>query len=298
MIIVTGATGRLGQQIVEQLLAHVPAETAGVSVRDPAKAAVFAARGVRVRAGDFTDPASLDHAFEGADQVLVVSAAIRGPQAAGANRAAIDAAVRAGAARVLYTSHQVASPDSLFAPGRQHAATEQHLAQQGIAYTALRHGFYASTFEHYVPAALRTGELRLPEDGPVSWTAHADLVAADVLALTRPGALDGVTPPLTAAEMLDFADVAGILSELTGRTITRVVVADEEWKASVTAAGMPEAAAEFTLGMFRAARAGQFAVTDPALERLLGRPSIPARAVLQELVHTSGRLIGDGQRQS
>jgi NAD(P)H dehydrogenase (quinone) len=284
MIIVTGATGRLGGKIVEKLLDHVPADTVGVSVRDPDQAAALAARGVRVRAGDFTEPASLDHAFEGADQVLVVSAAIRGPQAAGANRAAIDAAVRAGASRVLYTSHQVASPESLFDPGRQHAATEEHLAAQNVAYTALRHGFYASTFEHYVPAALRTGEFRLPEDGPVSWTAHADLAEADVAALTRPGALDGVTPPLAAAELLDFADVARVLSELTGETIKRVVVDDEEWKAVVTAQGVPAAAAEFTLGMFRAARAGEFAVTDPALENLLGRPAVSVRAVLASFV--------------
>ncbi|WP_382379001.1 NmrA family NAD(P)-binding protein [Lentzea rhizosphaerae] len=284
MIVVTGATGRLGRKIVEKLLDHVPADTVGVSVRDPDKAAALADRGVRVRAGDFTDPATLEHAFADADQVLVVSAAIRGPQAAEANAAAIDAAVRAGVSRVLYTSHQAASPGSLFDPGRQHAGTEKHLAGQGIPHTALRHGFYASTFELYVPAALETGEFRLPQDGPVSWTAHDDLVEADVVALTRPGALDGVTPPLTAPETLDFSDVARVLSELTGRTISRVVVDDEEWKATVTAQGVPVAAAEFTLGMFRAARAGEFAVTDPTLEHLLGRPAIPARAVLEEVV--------------
>ncbi|MDX8037378.1 NAD(P)H-binding protein [Lentzea sp. BCCO 10_0856] len=284
MIIVTGATGRLGRQIVGKLLESVPAETIGVSVREPGKAAAFAGRGVRVRAGDFTEPSTLDHAFEGADQVLLISAAIRGPRAAEASRAAVDAAVRAGASRVLYTSHQAASPDSLFDPGRQHAAIEKHLAEQNVAYTALRHGFYTSTFEHYVPAALRSGEFRLPADGPVSWTAHADLVEADVAALTKPGLFDGVSPPLTAPGLLDFADVASILSELTGRTITRVVVDDEEWKATVIAQGMPDAAAEFTLGMFRAARAGQFAVTHPALEDLLGRPATSARAVLEEIL--------------
>ncbi|MGW6929851.1 NAD(P)H-binding protein [Lentzea sp. NPDC054927] len=284
MIIITGATGRLGRQIVEKLLESVPAETIGVSVREPGKAAVFADRGVRVRAGDFTEPPTLDHAFEGADQVLLISAAIRGPRAAEASRAAVDAAVRAGASRVLYTSHQAASPDSLFDPGRQHAATEKYLAEQNIAYTALRHGFYTSTFEHYVPAALQSGEFRLPADGPVSWTAHADLVVADVAALTKPGLFDGASPPLTAPGLLDFADVASILSELTGRTIARVVVDDEEWKATVIAQGMPDAAAEFTLGMFRAARAGQFAVTHPALEDLMGRPATSARAVLEEIL--------------
>jgi uncharacterized protein YbjT (DUF2867 family) len=289
MIVITGATGRLGGKVVERLLDHVPAEAVGVSVRDPGQAAALAARGVRVRAGDFTDPPTLDHAFADADQVLVVSASIRGPQATGANAAAIDAAVRAGASRVLYTSHQAASPGSLFDPGRQHAATEEHLAGQDVPHTALRHGFYAATLEHYVPAALRTGELRLPQDGPFSWTAHADLVEADVVALTKPGLFDGASPPLTAPELLDFADVARVLSELTGRVVERVVVDDEAWRAAVTAQGVPAAAAEFTLGMFRAARAGEFAVADPALEDLLGRPAIPARAVLENMVREHAR---------
>jgi uncharacterized protein YbjT (DUF2867 family) len=284
MIIVTGATGRLGSGIVAALLDRVPADTLGVSVRDPDAAAEFAARGIRVRAGDFTEPATLDHAFEGADQVLVVSAAIRGPQASATSRAAIDAAVRAGATRVLYTSHQCASLESQFDPGRQHGAVEAYLAEQSVAYTSLRHGFYASTFEYYLPYALESGELRLPADGPVSWTAHADLVAADVVALTQPAVLDGVTPPLTAPELLDFSDVARIAGELADRKITRVVVDDEEWKAAAVAQGMPAEAADFTLGMFRAARAGEFAVSDPTLETLLGRPAIPARTVIEAMV--------------
>ena len=284
MIIVTGATGRLGSQIVDRLLDRVPAETVGVSVRDPTLAADLASRGVRVRGGDFTEPATLDHAFEGADQVLVVSAAIRGPGAASANRAAIEAAVRAGAARVLYTSHQAASPDSLFPAQPQHAATQAFLAEQAVSWTALRHGFYASTLEIFVPTALQTGELRLPADGPFSWTSHADLAEIDAIALSDPGVLDGVSPPLTAPEALDFADVARVVNDLTGRRIARVVVDDEEWKASAVAGGMPAPAADFTLGMFRAARRGEFAVTDPALEDLLERPAITARTVIKELV--------------
>ena len=285
MIVVTGATGRLGHQVIDRLLERVPADQVGVSVRDVAKASDLAAQGVRVRAGDFTEPATLDHAFEGAEQVLVVSAAIRGPGAGQANQAAIEAAVRAGVSRVLYTSHQAASADSLFPAQPQHAATEAFLAQQPVKWTSLRHGFYASTLEIYVPTALTTGELRLPEDGPFSWTAHADLAEADAIALTRPCALDGVTAPLAASEALDFADVASTLSDVTGRTIRRVVVADEDWKASAVAAGLPEPAAEFTLGMFRAARAGEFAVSDPTLEDVLGRPARSARSSIEDIVN-------------
>jgi len=284
MFIVTGGTGRLGSQIVAQLLDRLPADQVGVSVRDVSKAAGLASRGVRVRAGDFTDPAALDHAFEGADQVLVVSAAIRGPRAGDANRTAIEAAVRAGATRVLYTSHQAASLSSLFPAQVQHAATEAVLAEQGVAWTALRHGFYASTFEIFVPTALETGELRLPEDGPFSWTAHADLAEVDAITLTHEDALDGVSPALTGSELLDFADVARILSSITARPIRRVVVDDGEWRDSAIERGLPAPAADFTLGMFRAARRGEFACTDPTLEQLLGRQAISARTTIEAIV--------------
>jgi NAD(P)H dehydrogenase (quinone) len=290
MIIVTGATGQLGSRIVDRLLDRVPADAVGVSVRDVDRAAALAGRGVRVRAGDFTDPASLAEAFEGADQVLVVSASIRGDGAVAANLAAVDAARAAGARRILYTSHQAASPDSLFAPQITHAATEEHLAAQGVPFTALRNGFYTSTLGYYLDEALETGRFVLPQDGPVSWTAHADLAEAAAVALAAPGALDGVTAPLTAPQVLDFEAVAGIVGDITGRTVTRVVVDDEEWKATAVDRGMPPPAADFTLGMFRAARRGEFAVTDPALPALIARPATSARAVLESMIaQRSGR---------
>ncbi|MFF0119657.1 NmrA family NAD(P)-binding protein [Micromonospora arida] len=284
MIVVTGATGQLGSQIVDRLLDRLSPEAVGVSVRDADRAAGLAERGVRVRAGDFTDPATLGHAFEGADKVLIVSAAIRGPGAFVANRAAIDAARAAGASRILYTSHQAASRDSLFAAQPTHAATEEHLAGLGVPFTSLRNGFYASTLSFSIGTALETGQLVAPADGPVSWTAHADLAEAAAVALTEDGVLDGVTAPLTASEMLDLEAVAAILSDITGRTVERVVADDDQWRAAAIERGMPAAAADFTLGIYRAAREKEFAVTDPTLETVIGHRPTPVRTVLEAIV--------------
>jgi uncharacterized protein YbjT (DUF2867 family) len=288
MLIVTGATGRLGALIVDRLLARVPADRIGVSVRDVDKAAGIAARGVRVRAGDFTEPGGLKHAFEDAERVLVVSASIRGGGAAAANTAAIDAAKEAGARRILYTSHQAASATSRFLPQPVHAAAEEHLRHLGVPYTALRNGFYTATLEHYIGAALATGTLAVPQDGPFSWTAHEDLaeVAATALADDAGGTLDGVTPPLTAPRTLDFAGVAEVLGRLTGRTVRHVVMDDEEWIAAAVDAGMPRPLAEFTLTMFAAAREGEFDVTGPTLEAVIGRPARTVEQVLAPLVGT------------
>ncbi|HWU58774.1 MAG TPA: NAD(P)H-binding protein [Microbacteriaceae bacterium] len=287
MIIITGATGKLGSQIVEKLLMRLPAEEVGVSVRNPEHAANLAARGVRVRRGDFSDPRTLTDAFEGASRVLIVSSNESGASAVDQHKAAIDAAYLAGAGQVMYTSHQGAASDSLFAPMRDHAATERYLLEQGQTFTSLRNGFYASTVPLLIGQALATGTIAAPADGAVSWTAHEDLAEVAALALTDAGSLDGVSAPLTASAALDLQAVAGILSDLTGRTISRAVIDDDQWKAGLIAHGVPEAQADFSLSIFRASRRGEFAATDRALENLCGRPATPLRSALAATIAES-----------
>jgi NAD(P)H dehydrogenase (quinone) len=281
MIVITGATGQLGSQIVERLLERHPADQIGVSVRDAARAQQLADRGVRVRQADFADQDSLATAFEGASQVLLVSASSTGPEALAQHHRAVDAARDAGARRILYTSHQGASADSAFAPMPDHLATEDYLSQSGTPFTALRNGFYASTVPRLVGAALETGELLAPVDGPVSWTNHADLAEAAAIILADEGRFEGPTPPLTASEAVDLDGVAGILTEITGRTIKRIVVDDDEFVAGLVGRSVPEFQAQMLLGMFLASRRGEFASVSPALGDLLGREPIAVRAVLE-----------------
>ena len=280
MIIVTGATGQLGRLVVQKLLDRVPAGEIGVSVRDPEKARDLADRGVRVRRGDFGDPASLAHAFAGAARVLVVSTDGLGDSSVRKHGQAIDAAVAAGASRVVYTSHMGSSPASPFAPMPDHAATEKLLRDSGIAFTSLRNGFYASSAVQIFGNAAQTGELIAPADGPVAWTAHADLAEAAAIALTS-DALDGLTPALTAAETVDLQGIAEIAGEITGRPIRRVVVSDADYRTHLLSLGLQDGHADLFTGLFAAARQGEFAPADPTLAGLLGRPTTPLTEVFK-----------------
>ncbi|MCX2559898.1 NAD(P)H-binding protein [Acetobacter farinalis] len=272
MIIVTGANGQLGRAIVTHLAGRgvTPREIVAC-VRDPGKAADLATLGVTIRTGDFADAHSLKAAFQGAGQVLIVSVDKLGEEALRLHRTAIEAARAAGARRILYTSHMGARLGSPFLPADQHAGTEADLAASGVAYTSLRHGFYAESCLHMIGNDLRSGELRTPEDGPISWTARSDLAEADSAILASNGGWDGITPPLTAGEAVTMAEIAEIASEVTGRTVRHVTVTDAAWREAKIAAGMPPLYADMLLGTFLAARRGDFAATDPALATLLGR---------------------------
>lgn len=279
MIIVTGATGKLGGRVVDRLLSRVPAHELGVSVRTPAKAEGLAGRGVRVRAGDYTDVDSLVPSFEGAATVLLVSAAAVGDEGLTQHGNAVEAARRAGVGRVVYTSHQAAAPTSAFAPARDHAATEQLLAGSGLAWTSLRDGFHADSTGFWLAMAA-DGVLRLPEDGPVSWTTHDDLADAATAVLLADDLADGPTPPLTGPEALDAAQVAERATRLGGAPYRREVVGDREFVDGLVGHGTPEHLAEMLLSMFLASRAGEFDVVDPYLETLVGHPAAPVEATL------------------
>lgn len=284
MIVVTGAAGHLGRGVVKNLLDRVPADEIVAVTRDLAKAKDMADRGVHVHAGDFSRPDELQRAFTGADQVLVISVDQLGEAGRRLHRDAIQAARSAGVGRVLYTSHMGARPGSAFA---DHAAAETVLAEAGEPFTSLRHGFYAESALHLIGRGFEDGEIRAPEDGPVSWTARADLAQADAAVLADEGRLDGISPPLVAGEAFTMADLAAIASDLTGREIKRVVVSDRQWRDAKIAEGTPEPMADALLAMYQSTRRGELVARDPTLEQLLGRAPQTMRDVLAAALNSS-----------
>lgn len=280
MIIVTGATGELGRRIVDRLLERVPADHVGASVRDPGKAKDLIDRGVRVRQGSFDDPDSLAHSFEGAEQVLLVSLDRTGRECVSGHHTAIAAAAQAGVGRIVYTSQMGAAHDSRFPSCRDHAETEDLLRASGLAWTALRNGFYASSAVQFMEAARHTGDIALPADGPFAWTGHDDLAEAAAVILAEEGRFDGPTPPLTGPAALDFDAVAQVASDVTGRLFSRTVVADDVFREQLLSRGAPAPIADLTMGIFEAARNGEFSAVDTTLVELIGREPATFRSRL------------------
>ncbi|MBW9052969.1 NAD(P)H-binding protein [Rhizobium mesosinicum] len=283
MLIVTGASGKLGRKIVENLLRHVSAREIGVSVRDPNKVLDMEASGVRVRRGDYSDAASLRHAWAGAKRLLLISsnAAATGGNPLEQHANAIGVAREIGVKRIFYTSQVSSSATSYFPPGRDHAATEAMLAESGIAWTAMRHGFYAASALMMNKRGFDAGKLEGPEDGKVAWATHDDLAAADARLLVGDEVMDGPTAPLTGSESLDLADLAIIAGELLCKPISRSIASEESVKANAQAAGISDGTIAVMLGYYRAARAGEFAATDPTLARILGRAPETMRTFLK-----------------
>ena len=276
-IVVTGASGHLGHHVVESLLDRgVPAAEITATGRSTDKLADLAARGVTVVTADYTDPASLDAAFAGADKVLIVSSNDFNDRP-GQHRNAIDAAVRAGVGHVVYTSGPKATTSSMLLMS-DHRATEEHLATSGLTTTILRNGWYVENYTGQVPTYLEHGMVGAAGDGKVSIALRSDLAEAAAVVLTTDGH-EGTVYEL-GGDAVTLPELAAIISDVTGQTVTYTDVPVETFAGILVGAGLPEPVAEIFADVDRSISEGELYVDPTDLATLLGRPATPAaRAV-------------------
>src|SRR5205814_10437535 len=157
-ILVTGATGRIGAELVRRLT------TAGASIRalvhSPLKVSSLSAPQVEVMLGEFEDPASLDRAVAGVERVFLVSPPH--PDQVRVQGNVVKAAQRSGVRHIVKISALGASPDWPLAVPRWHWQTEQQIEQAGVAFTHLRPNYFMQMILTLAPEVMQRGTLSVP----------------------------------------------------------------------------------------------------------------------------------------
>jgi uncharacterized protein YbjT (DUF2867 family) len=296
-VVITGATGGLGSDVIAQLQRMAAPSVLGVSVRSPEKAAALAKAGIRVRHGDFNDKASLEQAFAGARRVLLISTRTPGNEARfKEQRTAIDAAIRCGVEHIFYTSI-VQRPGSVFDVAQGHFDTEAHLASCGAAYTVLRNGQYIENLPMFLGQSIFTGDLALPQDGPTAWVSRVDLAEGIArLLLSKDTLPERIL--LTGPEALDFTAIATIAGRTMGHRIVRRTISGKEFASMLERRGLPSQLAQSLATGFASRAAGELAEIDPALHRLLRRPLRRVSEVLPDLLARSVTLAPNAAASS
>jgi NAD(P)H dehydrogenase (quinone) len=273
MIVISGATGRLGGRIARKLA------DAGVSqrllVRDPARAPELP--GTELAVAEYGDPDSVRAALAGADTVLMVSAS-ESPDRVDRHRAFADAAAAAGIGHLVYTSFVGAAPDSTFTLARDHWATEEHIKAVGLTHTFLRDNLYADFLPFMVGD---DGVIRGPGgDGRAAMVAQDDIADAAVAVLLDPAAHAGRTYDLTGPEAISFAEAATLITELTGRRVGYLNETIEEAYASRAVYQAPDWQVDAWVSTYTAVAAGELAAVSPDVPALTGHPATPLTELL------------------
>ena len=270
MIVITGATGKLGQHVIASLLTSVPADHIIAAVRNPAKAVNLTALGVQVRQADYNDGASLDAAFKGATKILLISSSEVG-QRAQQHQNVIDAARRAGVALLAYTSVLRAdtSPLGLAA---EHVITEAAIRASGLPYTFLRNGWYLENHtEHLAPVLEHGVVLGAAQNGRFSSAARADYAAAAAAVLTadKPQAIY----ELAGDQGFTLAEYAAEVARQSGKAIVYKDLPQADFQAALVSVGVPEGFADLLADSDAGAARGGLEDNGKQLSTLIGRPT-------------------------
>ena len=270
---VTGATGQLGGRVARLLAGRGIRQR--LLVRDVSRAPDLP--GAEVVQAAYGDADAVAAALAGLSTVFMVSAAEH-PERLGQHRAFVDGARRAGVRHLVYTSFVGAAPDSTFTLGRDHWHTEEYIRASGIGYTFLRDSLYAD----FAPMLVGPdGVIRGPAgDGAASLVAQDDIADVAATVLTDPAAHERATYLMTGPEALTLTEVAALLSEFSGQSVSYVDETVPEAYASRAEYGAPDWQLDAWVSTYTAIAAGEWARVSEDVERVSGHPARSLREVL------------------
>ncbi len=266
-ILVTGATGNVGSQVVRELRERGASVRA--FVRDPSKAAAMLGDGVELVSGDFSDAASVRRALEGVESVFLACA--NDPRQVEYETGVIDAAREAGVRRIVKLSALGAEIGSPVAFWDWHGRIEEHLLASGVPAVALRPTFNMTNLLGSAEGVRHAGSLFAPAAGArVAMIDPGDIAAVAAVALTE-DEHDGETYTLTGPEAISFERVAEELSSAAGQRVQFIAVPDEAARQALVEAGMPEFVAGQIVAVFGFLRQGDQNRTTGTVRALTGR---------------------------
>lgn len=282
MIAITGATGQLGQHVIESLLKTVPASQIVAIVRNPAKATALSQQGITVRQADYSDEAAFTTALQGIDKLLLISSSEVG-QRAPQHRNVINAAKAAHVKFIAYTSllHADTSPLGL---ADEHVATEKMLAESGIAYALLRNGWYTENYLASAPAALEHGVfIGAAGEGKIASATRADYAAAAARVISEEGHA-GKTYELAGDAGWTLSQLAAELAKQSGKKVVYQNLSEADFAAALKGFGLPAGLAEMLADSDVGASKGGLFDDSHTLSKLIGRPTTSLADTVKSIV--------------
>lgn len=290
-LLVTGVSGSLGHQVLQELLlfqrqqpAHVSQRLIGTT-RSPDQQARLAAQGVELRRADFEEPTeTLANAFRDAERLLLVStgASETGPRRRAQHERAITAACAAGVERLVYTSLLHAPTSQLGLLAEDHAATEALLRASPLQALSLRNAFYMEMLLILLPQAITSGHWWSARGaGRVAHVARADCARAAASAL-HADTTGQQTLDITGPEALSAAELVEIANTVLGTRIVHMPVSVDEFAARLTEGGMASPLARMLAHLEQALERGAMSPASGDFEAMTGRPAITVAEFLAE----------------
>ena len=285
MILVTGATGHLGTATIKSLLEKgIAANDIAALVRDENKGTGLKEKGVQIKLGDYTNYESLKNALQGVDKLLLVSSSDMSDRLI-QHKNVINAAKENGVKHIVYTGIDIKSFEATAIPyvSQIHIDTANYLKETGIPYTLLNDTLYADLIPLFSgEKVLQTGIFFPAGEGRTPFVARTEMAEAAAVVLSTPGH-ENQEYAITGETAYSFGEIAGMLSEITGKDVKYHKPDKSIYIEQLVKAGVPKDNAAFFAGFGEAIKNGEFDTHRSDLEKLLGRKPAELKEFLKTI---------------
>lgn len=273
MIAVTGASGQLGQKVIQSLLAKTDAQNILALVRNPEQLASFEAMGVQARIADYEKPETLKSALQGVEKLLLISSSAVG-QRATQHQAVIDAAKAAEVQLLAYTSILKADTSPLML-AQEHKVTEEAIEASGIPSVILRNGWYTENYTQQIQGILEQGAVvGAAEQGIFSTASRQDYADAAVAVLISNENQAGKVYELAGDTGFTLEQFTVEVAKQSEQSITYSHLDESDFaQLLIDAAGLPEGFAKALADSEAQAAKGWLEDESQTLSQLIQRPT-------------------------
>ena len=274
MILVTGATGNLGKATIHSLLNKgISANHIAALVRDESKSAELKSTGIQVRLGDYQDFESLTSAFEGVEKLLLISSSSDIVHRFNQHKNVIDAAKESGVSHIVYTGFDMKDlqQSTMVEDVQYHAYTNEYLKQMAVPYTLMNNTLYADMIPVICGKNILENGISIPAGaGKVPFLPITEMAEALTVVLTTPGH-EYKEYVIAAENAFSFAEIADMISEITGTTIAYNQAEVQAYIAQLVHLGVSEDDATYLARFAGAIAKGEFDTNKSDVKQLLGR---------------------------
>jgi uncharacterized protein YbjT (DUF2867 family) len=270
-ILVTGATGNIGSEVVKQL--SVTGANVRAAVRRSTDVDEIKGAKVELVEFDFDKPEIIGAAFKGVEKLFLLTPFVPNMVEMGANL--VERAKKVGIKHIVRLSGMGADIEPGITLGRWHREVEKMVEASGIPYTILRPNGFMQNYANFMGHTIKTqSAFYLPlGDSKTSYVDTRDIASVAVEVLTKSGH-EGKAYNITGPDSLSNYQIAEILSTVIGRKINYVNVSDDDARKGMQGAGMPDWMVDALMELYTIQRAGYASDISPVVEQVTGKKPI------------------------
>jgi len=265
-ILITGATGNIGKEIIKLLKSKNVNFIAGTTKAE-------AIEGVETVKADFSDPESLKTAMQGITTLFLLLPSH--PEAVKFGENAINTAKECGVKHIVRSSGMFANANSELLIEKLLGTTDEYLKKSGMNYTITAPSSFMQNFITQMVNDYKNGVIyQAADNAKISWVDTRDIAAVNVEALLNPEKYMKQTLKITGSESLNYKEAINIMNKILGKDTKYIAITNEAAAKAMADMHFPQFIIDLIISLNDSIKQGHFIETTDTVEKILGHKPV------------------------